>query len=867
MRKLLNKIIIFSLTCCLVGCSTQVSSQSTSTSETSSSSMTTTSTSSSSKASSSSRVILPSSSSALPPNEIGITLLSEPYRTKYYSSDKLSLDGGQIRVCSTIETCKTLDMEGNVSVVKSLDSSKNGTQEITLKYNDNKFTKTFSYDITMEVINQNEKGPTSLVTGEPVELNQQVYMDNYNYSSYDFRDANEWLKHLNFNSYDTFPSSQYLPEGYDPEKIMEWGQTPVLGISSLHERGITGYGVNIAYIDQRLRTSHEIIKDANITYYDLQKELQQYVPSNPNKVMSGYLMHGISVASLIVGKGVGAAPEVNLHFFGTPEMMLDQRGHATAIYKVLEVNKTLPQAEKIRVIGFSDNPSNDELNIEAFQEAVRVANSEGILVLFADNMRYDIRAMDDRDNPGSYRILGKTYDKVGFPTSYTLGGRVSDDYYTFWSSDGTSWTTPVEISLVAMALQVYPQIDVFKIEDLMRETAYHVDGSLLINPVGFINRVEKLAQEVEKPYYYAVVYNSEKTDDNDVKAIQTMGELMENEDTDVRYYDAKKTGSAADILQTLIDDYDSKYQQLIGVQIIGTYAEVPSFIIKDKVDMGGTYGIHDAGLIYTDHFYANFKNSPKMINTSLSMYSTFSSPTANNYSVDTEGLGLNLYPEWPVARLLLKEGQIDDYLFKYLDYLSLVKNEKNTLVNFSNPIFANSVHKDDFGYFISKTLSKKQIVNDYRLYGNEKGMYPVTTSVLGDFTKENLALENEKGIMNFVINTHGQEGNIDRAYYTTSNSDSEQRESFANNSNINSALATNYYNLYQWTCWGAANLNDKSIIYTMLSEGKAINIIGSSYLFSNNGMDVYESYPSLLGSNPISLFYTSMEGIYQNNVS
>ncbi|MDD3422850.1 MAG: hypothetical protein PHF91_04955, partial [Bacilli bacterium] len=116
MRKLLNKIIIFSLTCCLVGCSTQVSSQSTSTSETSSSSMTTTSTSSSSKASSSSRVILPSSSSALPPNEIGVTLLSEPYRTKYYSSDKLSLDGGQIRVCSTIENCKTLDMEGNVSV-------------------------------------------------------------------------------------------------------------------------------------------------------------------------------------------------------------------------------------------------------------------------------------------------------------------------------------------------------------------------------------------------------------------------------------------------------------------------------------------------------------------------------------------------------------------------------------------------------------------------------------------------------------------------------------------------------------------------------------------------------------------------------
>lgn len=783
-----------------------------------------------------------------------IKIINLPYRTKYYSNDSLSLEGGIFEACFSDSTCKNLDIKSNAKVIKSIDTSQNGEQDIIIEYSHNGISKTTSYKIIMEVLNDSEAGPTLISTGEKVNLVQKQFLSNNNYTKYDFSDAKLWLKNLNFHSDDLFPTSQYLPKDFNSTKILEWGKYPVLNISLLHKRGITGKGVNIAYIDQHLRVSHDILDEANIIYYDMRNELKQYTP-NPNLKYELPSMHGISVASLIVGKGVGAAPDVNLHFFGTPEAMIDQTGHAKAIYKVLEINKNLPQDEKIRIIGFSDNPDPSEKNIEVFKEAVRVANSEGVLVLFADNGRYEINALEDRDNPGNYRSLSHT-NTLGFPTTYTTGGRSSDNHYTFWSNAGTSWTTPVEISLMAMALQIYPNIDVFELESIMEKTAYKIDGGLLVNPVSFIDYVDKVAEK-NKPYYYAIVYNSDEVDENDTKAIKTIGKLLENEKTMVKYYDAKGC-SAQDIWNNLKLDYESNNQELVGVQLIGTNYEVPSFAITDKVDMGTNLGIHMGGTIYTDHFYSNFKNNIYNINRNSSIYSMFSD-NSNNAEI-------NLSPEWPIARLLLSKGEVDNYLIKYLDYLSSVNNEKHTLINFSNPIFANSKHNDDYSYFIANILYKSNIVDDYQLYGNMKGIYPVSTPIEGDFTKENLEIENKKGTYNFVINSHGQDNNIDRAYYTSKDSSSEKRESFINSDNINEILSSNYYNWFQWTCWGASKLNNQNMIYEMLSNGKAINVIGASYLLFNNGINVYDNYPNLLGSNPISLFYSTINGIYEENL-
>ncbi|XMB67025.1 S8 family serine peptidase [Mycoplasmatota bacterium zrk1] len=313
----------------------------------------------------------------------------------------------------------------------------------------------------------------------PSEYRYKAWND---FTDYDFRDSLDNLLNFTIHSNDKFPSSEYMPEEFDPETVLEWGRSPVLGITSLHEQGITGKGVNIAYIDQDLRESHESIQGKNIHY--------EWIDYN-NAIDYGNSMHGISVANLIVGDKVGAAPDVNLYFIGHPAYLRDQKSHSEAIYKVIEINETLPEDGKIKIIGFSDNPDSSESNISDFREAVEAANDNGMVVFFADNGVSLIKPYLDRDNPENYEPIFNGTDRVTFPTTYTLGNSSMDDHYTYWNRGGTSWTTPVQVSLAAMALQVDPNIDVFKMNDMMLESAYNVNRTKLVNPVGFIQLVKE----------------------------------------------------------------------------------------------------------------------------------------------------------------------------------------------------------------------------------------------------------------------------------------------------------------------------------------------------------------------------------------
>ena len=64
-----------------------------------------------------------------------------------------------------------------------------------------------------------------------------------------------------FDSFTSWPSREMLPEGFDPERVLEWGKCPGLGVRELHERGVTGKGVHVAIIDQPLLMDHEEYKD------------------------------------------------------------------------------------------------------------------------------------------------------------------------------------------------------------------------------------------------------------------------------------------------------------------------------------------------------------------------------------------------------------------------------------------------------------------------------------------------------------------------------------------------------------------------------------------------------------------------------
>ena len=87
-----------------------------------------------------------------------------------------------------------------------------------------------------------------------------------------------------------------MPDGFNPQQVLENGKAPGLNIADLHTMGITGKGITVAIIDQPLNTEHIEIRDNIIHYesagYPEHKEAQ---------------FHGTAVSSLLAGKTCGVA--------------------------------------------------------------------------------------------------------------------------------------------------------------------------------------------------------------------------------------------------------------------------------------------------------------------------------------------------------------------------------------------------------------------------------------------------------------------------------------------------------------------------------------------------------------------------------
>ena len=132
----------------------------------------------------------------------------------------------------------------------------------------------------------------------------------------------------------------------------------------------------------------------------------------------------------------------------------------------------------------------------------------------------------------------------------------------------------------------------------------------------------------------------------------------------------------------------------------------------------------------------------------------------------------------------------------------------------------------------------------YRLYGNLVGQYPVSTDVLGGFTAENLATENDAGIAEFIINTHGQPDNIDKCYYVDGQ---EIRESFVNMDTINQVLDSNPYFLDCWCCLNGYGMIDN--LTTTALNGKCVGMFSTTTTLSGNGENNRATVDEMKNSN------------------
>jgi hypothetical protein len=299
------------------------------------------------------------------------------------------------------------------------------------------------------------------------------------------------LMYADFDSKTQWPVPAMMPTGFDPQKIMEIGKDPGLGIRTLHDQGITGNGIGIAIIDQPMIVDHQEYKD--------RLQLYEEINISPNTTSQ---MHGPAVASIAVGKTVGVAPEADLYYIGawtgdwetgTNNFTYNFKYYAQAVHRILEINTSLPKDRKIHVIAMQTGWSPTQAGYDEIAAAVKEAKANGIFVVSSSLGRtYDLYfqglGRDPLDNPNQFEsyIPGMWWEKdfyegrpseqyTGLPANFysaesmkhmllipmdsrTTASPTGTEDYVFYRQGGWSWSIPYIAGMYALAVQVKPDI-------------------------------------------------------------------------------------------------------------------------------------------------------------------------------------------------------------------------------------------------------------------------------------------------------------------------------------------------------------------------------------------------------------------------
>jgi hypothetical protein len=328
----------------------------------------------------------------------------------------------------------------------------------------------------------------------PITLRYEEDLDNFgsfwgysgvDLSRLDLSRKGELLKAMPFDSLTVWPESDRLPPDFDPKAVMEWGKYPGLRVNQLHERGVTGKGVHVAIIDQPLLVDHIEYRDQLASYTDIQTG------------NVGPAMHGAAVASLLVGKTCGTAPGAILHFWAEPSWKMDYKYRCTALEQIIQFNEGKEKSEQIRILSVSKGFSPGEPNLDRWKTLLEKAKQAGIYVIHCSKMGSGTGCQyrEDSDNPSNYKLGafykgGPIYDE---PSTFftpidnrTMASPKGKDVYTFYISGGLSWGAPYIAGVVALGMQVNPDLSVDQIDKLLYGSGWDFQRGKLINPIGFV---------------------------------------------------------------------------------------------------------------------------------------------------------------------------------------------------------------------------------------------------------------------------------------------------------------------------------------------------------------------------------------------
>lgn len=319
-------------------------------------------------------------------------------------------------------------------------------------------------------------------------------------SAVDLSGAGKLLKYIRFSNSTKFPSLDKMPDGFNPEQVLQDGINPGLHVTDLHKLGITGKNITVAIIDQPLNTEHIEIKD-NIIHY----EVLGYPENGP----AAY--HGTAVSSILAGKTLGVAPDTKIVYFAAnhtidnsnkvfaepeikamiekylpdnvkyndfikdinkyPDLVLDIKhklppevvkriekartdtyfdDDATALRKILFMNSRLPKDKKISAVSISWGRLGED------PECTKLINmliKSGVMVLTTDSQRFyennaefttiDKQMNSDADDVESYeagfwkQYLEKTHNNLLIPAGgRTIAGFYDNTQYIYCGANG-----------------------------------------------------------------------------------------------------------------------------------------------------------------------------------------------------------------------------------------------------------------------------------------------------------------------------------------------------------------------------------------------------------------------------------------------
>lgn len=300
-------------------------------------------------------------------------------------------------------------------------------------------------------------------------------------SGVDFSASPDKLLYTTFDSKTVWPDN--LPEGFDPQQILDRNRNPGLGVRSLHEQGITGKGVNIGIVDNRLLTDHVEYKGRLKMYRDF------------NTCGEPASMHGSAVASIAVGSTVGVAPEANLYYVSQDPAKFGETEECTApvlegLTYLLDLNELLPEKDRLDVIsisyGWTEKKGGEELTalVERAKEAgifvVSSSIKENYGMDFSGTSRDPASNPDDRSayRPGlffaaNYQRSPSDFKEVlMIPMDYraTASPTGPEDYVNYVYG-GYSWAAPYLAGVYALARQVKPDVSPEEFYRLAMETS------------------------------------------------------------------------------------------------------------------------------------------------------------------------------------------------------------------------------------------------------------------------------------------------------------------------------------------------------------------------------------------------------------